>query len=112
VHFIAPNAGLSCQEGMPEAFRNLTALQSLDLSGNVLGDTTEHVAEVVSGLKGLRRLYLRSSGLRGRLGCDLLGPRLQVRGGARQAGLPAGGPGWALPDARLHARMGRRGWHG
>jgi hypothetical protein len=99
VHFIAPNAGLSCR-GLPDAFRDLKALQSLDLSGNSLEDSTEHVAEVVSGLKGLRRLYLRSSGLSGALGCDVLGPRLQV--GARAAG--AAWPGWIARAGQLARR--------
>ncbi len=80
VRFIAPSAGLTCKR-LPEAFANLTALRSLDLSGNQLADTTEHVASVVSRMKDLRRLYLRTTGLEGTLGCEMIGPKLQVSGG-------------------------------
>jgi hypothetical protein len=84
VRFIAPSADLTCK-GLPAAFANLTALQSLDLSGNKLADTTANVASIVSRMPDLRRMYLRNTGLEGGLGCEIIGPKLQVRrrGGVR-----------------------------
>ncbi len=77
LRFIAPSAGLTCQ-GLPEAFSRLPALQSLDLSGNSIADSTEHVAAVLGPLKDLRRLHLRGARLRGQPDCGLVQPKLQV----------------------------------
>jgi hypothetical protein len=45
LRFIAPSAGFACK-GLPEAFANLSSLQSLDLSANVIVDTAAHVGKV------------------------------------------------------------------
>ncbi len=77
MRFIAPSAGLICS-GLPRAFSRLTALQSLDLSGNIIADSTQAVAQLLEPLEDLRRLYLRGAHLSGQPDCKLVKPKLQV----------------------------------
>ncbi len=60
MRFIAPSAGLNCK-GLPEAFSNLSALQALDISGNTLLDTPQHVAEVCARAQLGRRRCLAAA---------------------------------------------------
>eukprot|EP00775_Hariotina_reticulata_P004434 gene4434-4689_t len=72
-------AGLNCPRGLPSSLVNLTALVTLDLAFNALNNTVAEVASIIGNMPALENAFLRYTGIRGPVSCDLVKSRRVTR---------------------------------
>jgi hypothetical protein len=77
---ILAGAGLDCgDQGLPPTFTGLAQLRTLDLAYNKIGGTPGQLAEIITKVPSMRRLYMRYTNITGPLDCGLVNnPSLTV----------------------------------